>query len=95
MKLKSLTSLYSRCFVSGFPYENPSKAATSKYADSVTKKLVWINIDNFGKFERIAAFEGETMLDALLRFNMDNVPGKKLQGDREGDLEGLEEKKEN
>ena len=85
MKLKSLTSLITRRFVSGFPYENPAKPASSKYADSVTKKLVWINIDNFGKFERIAAIEGETMLDALLRFNMDNIPGQNKGGIKEGE----------
>jgi hypothetical protein len=78
MKLKSLTGLLHRRFVSGFPYENPAKPASSKYAESVTKKLVWINIDNFGKFERIAAIEGETMLDALTRLNVDNIPGQKF-----------------
>ena len=28
-----------------------------------------------GKFERIAAIEGETMLEALLRFKVGNLPG--------------------
>ena len=30
---------------------------------------------NQGKFERIAAYEGESLLTALQKFNVENVPG--------------------
>jgi len=35
---------------------------------------VWVNIDNNGKFERIAAFEGESLLDSLTRFRVSGIP---------------------
>ena len=36
---------------------------------------VWVNIVNNGKFERIAAYEGESLLQALLNHKVDGVPG--------------------
>jgi len=59
--LKQINRLV-RYFSSGWGYVNPKIAPKTKYAPSLNDKLVWINIENFGKFERIAAIEGETML---------------------------------
>lgn len=49
-------------FTSGYGYANPSQPPKTRYAKSINEKLVWINIENMGQFERVAAIEGETLL---------------------------------
>jgi len=44
-------------------------------APRITERIVWINIDNNGRFERIAAFEGESLLESFQRYKVDNIPG--------------------
>lgn len=65
MYTRGLSTRLYRAFSSGWGYANPKAAPKTSYSPSVNDKLVWINIENFGKFERIAAIEGESMLDAL------------------------------
>lgn len=36
---------------------------------------VWLNIVNSGKFERIPAYVGESLLVALKNFHVEGVPG--------------------
>jgi len=36
---------------------------------------VWINIANKGRFEKIAAYEGESLLTALQKYHVENIPG--------------------
>jgi len=39
---------------------------------------VWINIANDGDFERVAAFEGESLLTSLKRAKVAGLPGIKI-----------------
>ena len=54
-------------FSSGYPYMDPKDNAKTKYAPSVNTKLVWLNVENYGNLERIAGYEGETLLEVLNR----------------------------
>lgn len=75
MKTMRLIRSFQRKFTSGYGYMNPKEEAKTRYASSINDKLVWINIENMGKLERIAAIEGESLLTSLLRFKVNNLPG--------------------
>ncbi|CAD8142747.1 unnamed protein product [Paramecium octaurelia] len=45
------------------------------FAPSVQDKMIYINVYNDGEFERIPAYIGESLLSALRRFRVTNIPG--------------------
>lgn len=58
-----------------FTHQASTKNCTASAGFFKVFNRVWINIVNQGKFERIAAYEGESLLSALQKFKVENVPG--------------------
>lgn len=54
-----------------FELKNPNRKSAPRVADSI----IWINILNEGYFERIAAFENESLFEAIKRYKVDRIPG--------------------
>eukprot|EP01016_Furgasonia_blochmanni_P036179 TRINITY_DN4095_c0_g2_i2.p2 TRINITY_DN4095_c0_g2~~TRINITY_DN4095_c0_g2_i2.p2 ORF type:complete len:180 (+),score=17.09 TRINITY_DN4095_c0_g2_i2:101-640(+) len=75
VRSSQLFSVSTRRFSSGvLDYPKNSHIPAPKIAD----QIVWINIVNtYGQFERVAAFEGESLLQTLDRYKVEGIPGER------------------